>query len=210
MSMVSSAARALSFGLWLGILTCGSAWSQVNVWTHRYDNARTGANLAETQLNTTNVNPNQFGKVFSYAVDADIYAQPLVMRNVSVPGKGTHNVVYVVTNNNSVYAFDADNNQGANSQPLWHVNFNAAGVTPVPVEDIVTGNNSVRNPGPVGIMGTPVIDQSTGTMYLVARTKEATGGTFAYRQRLHALDIASGAEKFSGPVLIQASVAGSG
>ena len=67
-------------------LTSGSAWSQVNVWTHRYDNARTGANLAETQLNTSTVDPNQFGKLFSYAVDADVYGQPLVINNVSVPG----------------------------------------------------------------------------------------------------------------------------
>src|SRR6266568_7084483 len=99
-------------------LTSGSAWSQVNVWTHRYDNARTGANLAETQLNTSNVNPNLFGKLFSYAVDADIYTQPLVISNVAIAGKGTHNVVYVATNNNSVYAFDADNNLGANGKPL--------------------------------------------------------------------------------------------
>src|SRR6266508_1501388 len=155
--------------LWLCILTGGSAWSQVSVWTHRYDNARTGANLAETQLNTSTVSPNQFGKLFSYAVDADVYTQPLVIRNVNVSGKGTHNVVYVATN-----------------------------------------NNRIRTPGPIGIMGTPVIDQTTGTMYLVARTKETIGSTVRYFQRLHALDITSGAEKFGGPVVIQASVPGSG
>src|SRR6266545_4794428 len=195
--------------LWLCILTGGSAWSQVSVWTHRYDNARTGANLAETQLNTSTVNPNQFGKLFSYAVDADVYTQPLVIRNVNVSGKGTHNVVYVATNNNSVYAFDADNNQGANDQPLWYVNFNGPGITPIPASDVTT-YNSIRTPGPIGIMGTPVIDQTTGTMYLVARTKETIGSTVRYFQRLHALDITSGAEKFGGPVVIQASVPGSG
>src|SRR6266567_1888938 len=153
-------------------LTSGSAWSQVNVWTHRYDNARTGANLAETQLNTSTVDPNQFGKLFSYAVDAD-------------------------------------NNQGANALPLWHVNFNGPGITPVPATEVGGGSN-VRTPGPIGIMGTPVIDRTTGTIYLVARTKEAVGGNVSYKQRLHALDITTGAEKFGGPAVIQGSVSGSG
>ena len=207
--MTCKALKVLLFCLGLGILTCQSAWPQVNVWTHRYDNARTGANLAETQLNTTNVNASQFGKLFSYGVDADIYAQPLVINGVSIPGKGTHDVVYVATNNNSVYAFDADDNQGANDQPLWQVNFNGPGVTPIPATDVGT-ENSIRTPGPIGIMGTPVIDQTTGTMYLVARTKETTGSTVSYVQRLHALDITSGAEKFGGPVVIQASVSGTG
>jgi hypothetical protein len=184
------------------------AWAQVNVWTHRYDNARTGSNLAETQLNTSNVNPNQFGKLFSYAVDGDIYTQPLVIRGVSIPGKGTHNVVYVATNNNGVYAFDADNNLGANSQALWYTSFNGPAITPVPAADMLA--TFIPNLSPIGIMGTPVIDQSTQTMYLVARTKETSGSNVAYRQRLHALDISTGAEKFGGPVLIQASVSGVG
>jgi hypothetical protein len=118
-------------------------------------------------------------------------------------------VVFVATNNNSVYAFDADNNQGANSQPLWQVNFNGPGVTPIPATDLHT-NNNIRTPGPIGIMGTPVIDRATGTMYLVARTKEISGGTTSYKQKLHALDITSGAERFGGPIVIQASVQGSG
>ena len=110
----------------------------------------------------------------------------------------------MATNNNSVYAFDADNNQGPNDEPLWQVNFNGPGVTPVPASDVNT-LNSIRTPGPIGIMGTPVIDQATGTMYLVARTKETTGSTASYVQRLHALDISSGAEKFGGPVIINAA-----
>ena len=202
-------ARIICAVLWLGCFASNAAWSQVNVWTHRYDNARTGANLAETQLNTSTVNATQFGKLFSYAVDADIYAQPLVIRNVVIPSKGTHNVVFVATNNNSVYAFDADNNQGANAQPLWQVSFNGPGVTPLWASD-VGSLNSIRTPGPIGIMGTPVIDQATGTMYLVARTKETAGGNTFYIQRLHALAITTGAEKFGGPVIIQASVPGSG
>src|SRR4029077_11935564 len=150
-----------------------------------------------------------FGKLFSYGVDADIYTQPLVVRGVNIVGKGTHNVVYVATNNNSVYVSDADNNKGSNGLPLWQVNFNGPGVTPVPASDVNT-LNSIRTPGPIGIMGTPVINQATGTMYLVARTKETTGGTTRYVQRLHALDLSSGAEKFGGSVVINAAVPGSG
>ena len=175
--------------------------AQVNVWTQRNDNSRTGANLQETQLNTSTVNVNQFGKLFSYVVDADVYSQPLVVQSVTIPGHGVHDVVYVATMNNSVYAFDADNTQSG-ALPLWHVNFNnpSAGIGPVSTIDADAGGN-IRSPGPVGIMGTPVVDQSTGTLYLVARTALVNGGT-TYRQHLHALDITTGAEKFGGPVLI--------
>jgi hypothetical protein len=146
-----------------------------------------------------------FGKIFSYPVDASIYAQPLYMPSVNIPGKGVHNVVYVATMNDSVYAFDADSNAGLSASPLWQVNFTdpVAGITAVPGTDIQTAPNVS---GPVGIMGTPVIDQSSGSMYLVARTKE----NGSYVQRLHALDITSGAEKFGGPVVIQGAVAGTG
>src|SRR6476646_4767825 len=143
----------------------------VAVWTQHNDNARTGANLNETQLTTSTVTGAQFGKLFSYVLDADVYAQPLVIPNVAITGKGTHNVVYVATMNNSVYALDADDNKGNNGTPLWVVNFNnpASGVIPVPARDLEAGGN-MRNPGPVGIMGTPVIEQFTSTMYFVVRT----------------------------------------
>jgi len=202
------AARGIAGLCWL-VMVCGGAWAQPSVWTHRYDNARSGVNAGEVQLNTSNVNPGQFGKLFSYGVDADIYTQPLVIANVAVAGKGTHNVVFVATNNNSVYAFDADTNRSGNDLPLWHVNFNGPGVTPIPATDVQT-LNSIRTPGPIGIMGTPVIDQATGTLYVVARTKETAGASVTYVQRLHALDIRSGAEKFGGPVMITATVAGTG
>ena len=202
------AARGIAGLCWL-VMVCGGAWAQPSVWTHRYDNARSGVNVGEVQLNTSNVNPGQFGKLFSYGVDADIYTQPLVIANVAVAGKGTHNVVFVATNNNSVYAFDADTNRSGNDLPLWHVNFNGPGVTPIPATDVQT-LNSIRTPGPIGIMGTPVIDQATGTLYVVARTKETAGASVTYVQRLHALDIRSGAEKFGGPVMITAAVAGTG
>src|SRR3954447_27013208 len=96
---------------------------QISVWTHHYDNARTGAQLNETQLNTSNVNPNSFGKLFTLPVDGSVYAQPLYLSGVSIPSSGIHNVLYVATMNDSVYAFDADNNSGPNAAPLWFVNF---------------------------------------------------------------------------------------
>jgi hypothetical protein len=199
-------------GFCLGLLTSSVASvPQTSVWTHHNDNARTGANPSETVLNTTTVDAslNRFGKLFSYPVDADIYTQPLLVAGVNIAGKRIHNVVYVATQNDSVFAFDADSNSGSNAQPLWHVDLThqAPGVTPVPVDDVgEAASGNIRRPGPIGIMGTPVIDLSTGTMYLVARTKE----TSVYMQRLHALDIASGQEKFGGPVVVAASVPGLG
>ena len=208
--------KALRFlilvGLCVGLLTSSVASiTQVSVWTHHNDNARTGANLKETVLDTTTVDAsaNRFGKLFSYPVDADIYTQPLVVPGVSIAGKGTHNVVYVATQNDSVFAFDADSNAGDNAQPLWHVDLThqAPGVTAVPAEDVTEpASGNIRKPGPIGIMGTPVIDLSSKTMYLVARTKESDG----YKQHLHALDITSGQEKFGGPMLVQATVPGNG
>src|SRR5262245_45280371 len=122
---------AAAVALPLSVLQAGSAFGQANVLTHHNDNTRTGANLSEPQLTTSNVNAAQFGKLLQYSVDAPVFAQPLVMSNVTIPTVGTRNVLFIATMNNSVYAFDADN-PGANSQPLWKVNFNnaAAGVTP--------------------------------------------------------------------------------
>ncbi|MFZ0589625.1 MAG: VCBS repeat-containing protein [Bryobacteraceae bacterium] len=184
-----------------------AAFSQVSVWTGHYSNARTGANLNEVTLNTSNVNSTQFGKLFSQPVDGEIYTQPLYIQGVNIAGKGVHNTVYVATMNDSVYAFDADSNTGANAAPLWSVNFTnpAAGITAIPVADVeFEGYYNIH--GTVGILGTPVIDQSSGTMYFVARTKE----NGQYFQRLHALDITSGAERPNSPVVITASVPGSG
>jgi hypothetical protein len=177
--------------------------SALSVTTYHYDVLRTGLNASETVLTPSNVNQATFGKLFSFDVDGQMYGNPLYLPSVSIAGS-THNVVFAVTQHDSVYAFDAD---GKTTSPLWHRSFidSAAGVTtvssksdfPVLYEDIFPE---------IGITSTPVIDASSGTIYVVAKTKE--NGKFF--QRLHALDITTGAEKFGGPMVIQASVPGRG
>jgi hypothetical protein len=186
----------------------------VAVLTQHNDNQRTGANLNETILNTSNVKPGTFGKLFTREVDGHIYAQPLYVPGVTIPNKGIHNVVYVATQHNSVYAFDADN--PLISAPLWHVNLGQSAPVPAdfgnrygPFEDIAVE---------VGITSTPVIDLGTNTLYVVAFIRDTDPATTCssisppcvYHHSLHALDITSGAEKFGGPVQIAGSVPGTG
>jgi hypothetical protein len=171
------------------------------VLTRQYDSARTGATLHETTLTPANVNVGAFGKQFTLTVDGDVYAQPLYVPRVEVPGKGTHDVLYVATEHDSVYAFDA---AGQPAAPLWQVSFLNAGegVTTVSASD-------TRCPfiaPEVGITPTPVIDRQTGTIYVLARTRESQGVLRGsnYVQKLHALAITTGVEKFGGPAVIQA------
>jgi hypothetical protein len=180
------------------------AAAAVDVLTYHNDNARTGQDLDETTLNPFNVNASTFGKLFTDAVDGAVYAQPLYMANVSIPGQGVHNVVFVATEHDSVYAFDADN-PGA---PLWHDSFidPALGITSVPTVQKWQLDLSPE----IGITGTPVIDPSTGTLYVVAKTELKTASGIQDGYSLHALDVATGAEKFGGPVVIQPSVPGRG
>jgi hypothetical protein len=174
------------------------------MFTYHNDTARDGQNLEETVLTTGNVNTTQFGKLFSYPVDGKIYGQPLYVPNVSIPNQGSHNVVYVVTENDSIFAFDAD---GLQSTPLWQVSFLSSGVTPIN-EVTQIGCNNLG--GQVGITSTPVFDPATNGIYLVAITAETAGGTTNFVQRLHALNVTTGTELTGAPVVIQASVAGSG
>jgi uncharacterized protein (TIGR03437 family) len=180
--------------------------AQVNVLTYQYDNTRAGANLNETVLNTSNVNATAFGKLFAHSVDGMIYGQPLYLANVTVPGKGMHNVVYVATEHDSVYAFDADSISGANAGPLWQVSFLGPGVSTVPSSD----TNCSQIEPEIGITSTPVIDDASGTIYVVAMTKETSNGGASYVQRLHALNVTSGAEQPDSPVVIQATYPGTG
>jgi len=177
----------------------------VSVTTYHNDNSRTGQNVQETILNTSNVNSTSFGKLFSQATDGYSYSQPLYVPSVAIPNQGTHNVVYVATMNDSVYAFDADNNTGSNGLPLWTVNFTnpGKGITTVPTSNLNCTNTITTQ---VGILSTPAIDTTSNTIYVVARTLE--NGTYYFR--LHALDITTGAEKFGGPVAIEATVPGTG
>jgi hypothetical protein len=157
--------------LFLIVFAC-TARADVAVLTQHNDLARTGANLGELILNITNVNTNQFGLVFTRAVDDQIYAQPLVMTNVNLGTNGTDNFVIVATVNDSVYAFDADD--PSVSAPYWHVSFLGPNVVPPANTDMTgaCGGNYRDFSGNMGIVGTPVIDPVAGTIHLVARTKE--------------------------------------
>ena len=153
--------------------------------TYHYDNARTGQDVNETLLTPSNVNKGTFGFRFSQPVDGFITGQALYLSNVNIPNAGQHNVVYVATLHDSVYAFDADNNSGSNAAPLWHVNFTnpAAGITTASGTTLPC--HGVTGYPESGIVSTPVIDAASGTMYVVAKTLE--NGTVFHR--LHALDV---------------------
>jgi len=165
--------------------------SGVNVLTANYNLSRTNANLNETILSTLNVSKTQFGKLFSLPVNGAINGQPLYMQNVTMNDGNPHNVVFVATHHNDVYAFDADQQAAA----LWHVNLGPS----VPGSDF-----NVADLTEIGILSTPVIDDTSSTLYTVAYTKE--NGTHVYR--LHALDVVTGNEKFGGPTVISATVPG--
>jgi len=177
----------------------------VSVTTYHNDNSRRGLNETETILTHANVNPNQFGKLFSYKTDGYSYTQPLYLPGVNIPGLGVHNIIYVATEHDTIYAFDADSSQGINRPPLWQRSFidPARGITTVASQADTNCTDLVPE---VGITGTPVIDAQTGTMYVVVRTKE--NGKFF--QRLHAVDVTTGREKFGGPTVIKAKVKGTG
>jgi hypothetical protein len=175
----------------LGLLFAGIAGAQVSVLTGQYDTNRSSANLGETILNTSNVNATQFGLLFTRSVDAYIFAQPLYVPNLTIQG-AAHNVVFVATLNNTVYAFDADSPSA--SAPLWKTSLG----TPVSIP------NYAGQPS-IGILSTPVIDAGTDTMYVVTLTSES--GSWVYR--LHAVNILTGAEIMPSSV-VQGSVPGTG
>jgi hypothetical protein len=180
-----------------------------NVLTWRYDNTHQGQNTQETVLTPTNVNTNTFGKLFSQTVDGQVYAQPLYVANLTVNGV-THNVIFIVDEHDSVYAFDADSNGGTNSAPLWQASMistahgAASGATTVPYTDVQGGAGDIHPE--IGITSTPVIDLTTNTLFVLAKSKENGN----YVQRLHALNILTGNEQSGSPVSLSASVPGNG
>jgi hypothetical protein len=181
----------------LVLLTASFAFA-TDVTTYHNDNSRTGQNTHETILTTSNVNSSTFGRLFSFATDSTIDAQPLYLASVNIPSQGTHNVIYTVTENDSVYAFDADTGTS-----LWHVSLLQSGEVPSD-----THNCSQVEPT-IGITATPVIDRTAGpngTIYVVSMSKKSS----TYFQRLHALDITTGQEQFGGPTTISAKYPGTG
>src|SRR5580700_6102236 len=179
--------------LLLFLLVCSSTThAQTNVVTQHYDNSRSGANANETVLTPANVNTSTFGKLFSSATDGYVYTQPLYLPGITMgagtPQAGTtHNVIFIATEHDSVYAFDADSNTGANASPLWQITLldaahgAAAGATTVPSGDVSSTDITPE----IGITSTPVIDPISGTLYVVGKTLESGN----YFQRLHALDV---------------------
>ena len=194
-------------GMWAALPV---AAQPVSIYTQRYATDRLAWNRREQMLTATNVNPTRFGLRYYCPVDDQIYAQPLVVARVPVNGT-PHTVVLVATVNNSLYCFDADTATGLQATPLWHRNLNRTGYRAIRNTDMTgaCGGRYLDFSGNMGIVGTPVIDSATETMYLVHREILATGGS-GYAQWLHAIDIRTGDERAGSPVAITASVRGTG
>src|SRR6201986_3523343 len=188
----------------LSLFCCGlvpplvaQAPTPVIVPTWRYDLTHIGANTNETALTPANVNVNTFGKLFSLTVDGSVYAQPLYVPGLTMSDGLVHNVLFIATEHDSIYAFDADSNGGANINPIWKVTLldaahgAGAGATTVPYTD--TGSPDIAPE--IGITGTPAINTATNTMYVVGKTKD--NGT--YLARLHAINILTGKELAGSP-----------
>jgi hypothetical protein len=184
---------------WMPVVFAVTLYSQPSVLTWHNDNFRTGQNLQETILTPSNVNVSSFGKLFTIGVDGKVDGQPLYVPGLTIPGQGVHNVLYLATEHDSVYAFDADN--GA---LLKHVSLLVGTET---TSDVRSCSSQVSPE--IGITATPVIDPQSGphgTIYVVAMTKDTAGG---YHHRLHALDLTTLSEEFNGPVEVVATFPGS-
>jgi immunoglobulin I-set domain protein len=193
-----------------GNVTSNSATLTVNapttspstdVITYHYDNLRTGQNTNETTLTLSNVQQATFGKLGEFAVDGLVDGQPLLLSNLAIPGKGNKNVLYVVTEHDSIYAFDADSIATNGGTVLWKATALQSGET-------TSDNRGCGQVSPeIGITSTPVIDRSRNAIYVVAMSKDSQGNYF---QRLHALDLTTGKELFGGPATVQATFPGTG
>jgi hypothetical protein len=202
-------------GLQIATATIGVT-DLAGVTTYHNDLSRDGVNAQEYALDTTNVTSATFGKLFSCTADGAIHAQPLWVANVTIGG-APHNVIVAATAHDSVYVYDAD---ASPCVTYWHANLldsahgGTSGETPVPSGPTLTPADAIVGFGigdidpETGVIGTPVIDPETNTIYVVSKSVILSGHSFF--QRIHALDLTTGAEKFSGPRAISASVAGSG
>jgi hypothetical protein len=175
--------------------------STTDIVTYHYDNMRSGANTNETVLTPSNVTSAQFGKLGVLPVDGKVDAQPLYLSNLEIPGNGTRNVLYAVTEHGSVFAFDADNVNGNAATPLWVTS------TQLPGEEPSDDRGCAQVTPEIGITSTPVIDRGRGAIYVIAVSKDAMGNYF---HRLHALALTTGQELFGGPTTIAATYPGSG
>lgn len=173
----------------------------IDVVTYHYDNMRTGQNVNEMTLTPANVKVNTFGKLGEFAVDGRVDAQPLLVANLTIPGKGTKNVLYVVTEHDSIYAFDADSITATGGTALWQASALLTGESP-------SDDRGCSQVSPeIGITSTPAIDRGRNAIYIVAMSKDSNGN---YYQRIHALDLTTGKELFGGPTTIQATYPGTG
>ncbi len=198
--MVSNAAGNVTSNSAMLTVNVGTANSSVDVITYHYDNGRSGQNLNETALTLANVNSTQFGKKGEFTVDGKVDAQPLYLSQVTIGGQ-KKNVLYVATEHGSVYAFDADSISGTTSTFLWKTTTLGSGET-------TSDNRGCGQVSPeIGITATPVIDRARNAIYVVAMSKDVSG---SYFQRLHALNLSTGAELFSGPQTITATYPGTG
>jgi len=191
--------RISAVAFFVAIIACASPAGGQSVLTYHNNNARTGQNLNERILTLSNVNVTTFGKLFVISVDGKVDAQPLYLPGVAIPNKGTHNVLFVATENDSIYAFDA-----TNGTLLWRRSLLKSGETPS------DSRNCSQVTPKIGITATPTIDPlagPNGTIYVMSISKNSSSGYF---QRLHGLNVATGAEQFGGPVTIRASFPGTG
>ena len=173
----------------------------VSVATQHYNNSRTGWNSNETTLTVSNV--GNLKHLFDMMVDGQVYAQPLHMDAITFPGQGVHNAIYIATENDTVFAFDADTQQPF----LWKRSLLAAGELPLDDGDIEGCNNIAPK---IGITSTPVIDSGTNTLYVASKTKRSAAGKTTFHHFLHALDITTGKDRPNSPVEIAATAPGWG
>ena len=212
LASAATVSSLILLGIFIAAATAGTvraAWAQtptpVPALTWRYDLTHAGQNTQETALTPANVDSNAFGKLFSLSVDDHVFAQPLYVPALKMSDGLVHNVLFVATENDSIYAFDAD----TKGNPIWKVSLLTAaygagsGATPVPQTDVAPSQDIGPN---IGITGTPAINSATNTMYVVANTKESG----QYFSRLHAINILTGAEQSGSPVNITASATGTG